>query len=68
MALKLWGSSRRARRSPLLPGDIDALARLVDGVDADRYYDVQALEAWQDAAGRWPLVAAVLELKPEADG
>ncbi|WP_322044660.1 BcsR/BcsP family cellulose biosynthesis protein [Paraburkholderia sp. J67] len=65
MALKLWGS-RRTRRSPLLPGDIDALARLVEGVDAERYYDVQAQDAWQDAAARWPLVAAVLELTPES--
>ncbi|MBB3002439.1 BcsR/BcsP family cellulose biosynthesis protein [Paraburkholderia tropica] len=62
MSLKLWLNGQRARRNPLLPSDIDALARLVDGVDADRYYDVQAQDAWQDAAARWPLVAAVLEL------
>jgi hypothetical protein len=67
MALKLWGNAGRTRRSPLLPGDIDALARLVDGVDAERYYDVQAQDAWLDAAGRWPLVAAVLGLKTEAE-
>ncbi|WP_042298627.1 BcsR/BcsP family cellulose biosynthesis protein [Paraburkholderia bannensis] len=66
MALKLWGNPGRSRRSPLLPGDIDALARLVEGVDADRYYDVQAQDAWQEAAGRWPLVAAVLGLKADA--
>ncbi|HEV3430251.1 MAG TPA: BcsR/BcsP family cellulose biosynthesis protein [Paraburkholderia sp.] len=66
MALKLWGSGRRSRNS-LMPGDIDALARLVDGVDAERYYDVQAQDAWQDAAGRWPLVAAVLGLKAEPE-
>jgi hypothetical protein len=62
MSLKLWLNGQRARRNPLMPSDIDALARLVDGVDADRYYDVQAQDAWQDAAARWPLVAAVLEL------
>ncbi|MBB2984381.1 hypothetical protein [Paraburkholderia tropica] len=62
MSLKLWLNGQRARRNPLLPSDIDALARLVDGVDADRYYDVQAQDAWQDAAARCPLVAAVLEL------
>lgn len=63
MSLKLWLNGQRARRNPLMPSDIDALARLVDGVDADRYYDVQAQDAWQDAAARWPLVAAVLELE-----
>ncbi|WP_310630340.1 BcsR/BcsP family cellulose biosynthesis protein [Paraburkholderia sp.] len=63
MALKRWLNGQRARSNPLLPSDIDALARLVEGVDADRYYDVQAQDAWQDAAARWPLVAAVLELE-----
>jgi hypothetical protein len=62
MAIRLWGSGKRAPRGPALPGDIDALARLVEGVDRDRYLDVQAEDAWQAAAKRWPLVAAVLEL------
>ncbi|POR53023.1 hypothetical protein B0G62_104320 [Paraburkholderia eburnea] len=66
MALKLWGSGRRTHSS-LMPGDIDALARLVDGVDAERYYDVQAQDAWLDAAGRWPLMAALLGLKTEPE-
>jgi hypothetical protein len=68
MPLRLWGKGRPASRAPLLPGDIDALARLVDGVDREAYFDVQAQHAWHDAARRWPLVAAVLELKIESDG
>jgi hypothetical protein len=67
MAIRLWGSGRRARRGPAQPSDIDALARLVDGVDRDRYLDVQAEDAWQAAAKRWPLVAAVLELPVEVE-
>ncbi|WP_051481222.1 BcsR/BcsP family cellulose biosynthesis protein [Paraburkholderia nodosa] len=62
MAIRLWGAGRRSRSGPALPGDIDALARLVEGVDRERYLDVQAEDAWQAAAKRWPLVAAVLEL------
>ncbi|SDC45425.1 BcsR/BcsP family cellulose biosynthesis protein [Paraburkholderia lycopersici] len=65
MAMRLWRSVRRARSGPALPSDIDALARLVEGVDRDRYLDVQAEDAWQAAAKRWPLVAAVLELTVE---
>ncbi|CAG9246234.1 BcsR/BcsP family cellulose biosynthesis protein [Paraburkholderia unamae] len=65
MALRLWGSGRRSRSGPALPSDIDALARLVEGVDRDRYLDVQAEDAWQAAARRWPLVAALLELTVE---
>ena len=65
MAMRLWGGSRRAQRGPELPGDIDALARLVEGVDRDRYLDVQAQDAWQAAAKRWPLVAAMLDLHVE---
>lgn len=63
MPLGRWLSGRRARSDARLPGDIDTLARLVEGVDADRYFDVQAEDAWQEAAGRWPLVAQLLELK-----
>lgn len=65
MAMRLWGSGRRVQRGPALPSDIDALARLVEGVDRDRYLDVQAEDAWQAAAKRWPLVAAVLDLRIE---
>ncbi|HTR11303.1 MAG TPA: BcsR/BcsP family cellulose biosynthesis protein [Paraburkholderia sp.] len=65
MAIRLWGSGRRARGAPALPSDIDALARLVEGVDRDRYLDVQAEDAWLAAAKRWPLVAAVLDLRVE---
>jgi hypothetical protein len=65
MAIRRWGSARRPPRGPALPGDIDALARLVEGVDRGRYLDVQAEDAWQAAAKRWPLVAAVLELRVE---
>ncbi|MEM5424919.1 MULTISPECIES: BcsR/BcsP family cellulose biosynthesis protein [Paraburkholderia] len=67
MAMRLWGSGRRSRSGPALPSDIDALARLVEGVDRDRYLDVQAEDAWQAAAKRWPLVAAVLQLPVEAE-
>lgn len=63
MPLGRWLNGRRARSNASLPGDIDALARLVEGVDAERYLDVQAEDAWQEAAGRWPLVAQLLELK-----
>ncbi|WP_043288046.1 BcsR/BcsP family cellulose biosynthesis protein [Paraburkholderia oxyphila] len=65
MALGRWLNGRRARNVARLPGDIDALARLVEGVDAERYFDVQAEDAWQAAAGRWPLVAQLLDLKAE---
>ena len=65
MPWQRWLSGRRARSGALLPGDIEALARLVEGVDAERYLDVQAQHAWQEAAVRWPLVAAMLELKVE---
>ncbi|QBR02553.1 BcsR/BcsP family cellulose biosynthesis protein [Paraburkholderia pallida] len=65
MALGRWLNGRRARNVARLPGDIDALARLVEGVDAERYFDVQAEDAWQEAAGRWPLVAQLLDLKAE---
>lgn len=65
MPLGRWLNGRRARSVARLPGDIDALARLVEGVDAERYFDVQAEDAWQEAAGRWPLVAQLLELKAE---
>jgi len=65
MAIRLWGSGRRARGALVLPSDIDTLARLVEGVDRDRYLDVQAEDAWQAAAKRWPLVAAVLDLRVE---
>ncbi|MDR3096753.1 MAG: hypothetical protein LBV73_06735 [Paraburkholderia sp.] len=65
MALRSWLSGRRARGDAALPGDIDTLARLVEGVDAGRYLDVQAEDAWQEAAERWPLVAQLLELKTE---
>ncbi|HKT92969.1 MAG TPA: BcsR/BcsP family cellulose biosynthesis protein [Paraburkholderia sp.] len=37
----------------------------MEGVDRDRYLDVQAEDAWQAAAKRWPLVADVLELPVE---
>ncbi|MFC5429742.1 hypothetical protein ACFPTO_13185 [Paraburkholderia denitrificans] len=52
-------------RAPRLPSDIDGLARLVEGVERDTYFDVQAQDAWHGAARRWPLVAAVLELTLE---
>jgi hypothetical protein len=65
MPLPRWLSGRHARSIAELPGDIDTLARLVEGVDAERYYDVQAQDAWLGAAERWPLVAAMLELKVE---
>jgi hypothetical protein len=67
MAMRLWGSGKRAPSGPALPSDIDALARLVEGVDRDRYLDVQAEDAWQAAAKRWPLVAEVLELRIEGE-
>ena len=66
MALRDWLNGRRTRGNAALPGDIDALARVVEGVDAERYFDVQAEDAWQEAAGRWPLVAQLLELKAES--
>jgi hypothetical protein len=58
----------KGQHAPRLPGDIDALARLVEGVDRETYFDVQAQDAWHDAARRWPLVATVLGLsfEPEA--
>lgn len=56
----------QGQRAPRLPGDIDALARLVEGVDRDRYFDVQAEDRWRAAARRWPLVAAVLGLGIDA--
>ena len=65
MAMRLWGAGRRSRSGPALPSDIDSLARLVEGVDRERYLDVQAEDAWQAAAKRWPLVADVLELPVE---
>jgi hypothetical protein len=54
------------QHGPRLPGDIDALARLVEGVDRETYFDVQAQDMWHAAARRWPLVAAVLGLGVEA--
>lgn len=56
----------KGQHAPRLPGDIDALARLVEGVDRERYFDAQAEDRWHDAAWRWPLVAAVLGLRIEA--
>jgi hypothetical protein len=64
MALRLWRKGRPGSRAPVLPGDIDALARLVAGVKREAYFDVQAEDAWHHAAQRWPLVAAVLGLEP----
>jgi hypothetical protein len=67
MALRLWRKGRPASRAPLMPGDIDALAQLVEGVDRDAYFDVQAQDAWHDAARRWPLVAEVLGLEAKGE-
>ncbi len=62
MPLRRWRKGQPVSRAPRLPSDIDGLARLVEGVERDAYFDVQAQDAWHDAARRWPLVAAVLEL------
>jgi hypothetical protein len=67
MALRLWRKGRPVSRAPLMPGDIDALAQLVEGVDRDAYFDVQAQDAWHDAARRWPLVAEVLGLEARVE-
>jgi hypothetical protein len=55
----------QGQHAPRLLGDIDALARLVEGVDRETYFDAQAQARWHAAARRWPLVAAVLELRIE---
>ncbi|PXW28416.1 hypothetical protein [Paraburkholderia caballeronis] len=57
---------RTPQREPAGSNDIDNLANFVDGVDPKRYFDRQADDAWRNAARRWPVLAAVLGVDPDA--
>ncbi|MWL87851.1 hypothetical protein GA566_10480 [Cupriavidus sp. SW-Y-13] len=56
-----------SRKAGIAYNDIDALARHVEGFDAQHYFDQQGEVETHAAMQRWPMLARALGIAPASD-